>query len=82
MNAIAFIILGTLLADFILNLLADGLNLKNLRTELPKDFENIYDAERYRQSQQYLRIHTRFGWFVSGFNLVVLLVFWFAQGFA
>jgi STE24 endopeptidase len=82
MNPIAFIILGTLLADFMLNLLADGLNLKNLRTELPKGFENVYDAERYRQSQQYLRVHTRFGWFVSGFNLMVLLVFWFAQGFA
>ncbi|MGD9350864.1 MAG: M48 family metallopeptidase [Desulfobacterales bacterium] len=82
MNAIAFIILGTLLADFVLNLLADKLNLKNLRSELPKSFEDIYDAERYRQSQQYLRVHTRFGWSVSGFNLIVLLVFWFAKGFA
>jgi STE24 endopeptidase len=82
MNAIAFIILGTLLADFLLNLLADGLNLKNLRTELPKSFENVYNAERYRQSQKYLKAHTRFGWFVSVFNLTVLLVFWFAKGFA
>ena len=82
MNAIAFIILGALLADLILNLLADGLNLKNLRTELPKSFEDIYDAERYQQSQQYLRVQTRFGWFASVFNLIVLLVFWFAKGFA
>ena len=82
MNTIAFIILATLLVDFILNVLADGLNLKNLRTELPKSFADIYDAERYRQSQQYLRAHTRFGWFASVFNLMVLLVFWFAEGFA
>ena len=82
MNAIAFIILGTLLADFILNLVADGLNLRNLRTELPKSVEDIYDAERYRQSQQYLRARTRFSWFVSVLNLLVLLVFWFAKGFA
>jgi STE24 endopeptidase len=82
MNAIALIILATLLADLTLNVLADRLNLKNLHTELPKSFENIYDAERYRQSQQYLRAHTRFGWVAAIFNLVVLLVFWFAQGFA
>ena len=82
MNTIAFIILATLLVDFILNVLADGLNLKNLRTELPKSFADIYDAERYRQSQQYLRAHTRFGWFASVFNLMVLLAFWFAEGFA
>jgi len=82
MNAIAFIILATLLADFALNVLADRLNLKNLRTILPKSFEDIYDADRYRQSQQYLRAHTRFGWFASVFNLTVLLVFWFAKGFA
>ena len=82
MNAIAFIILATLLADFTLNVLADRLNLKNLRTVLPKSFEDIYDADRYRQSQQYLRAHTRFGWFTSVFNLTVLLVFWFAKGFA
>ncbi|MGD8991268.1 MAG: M48 family metallopeptidase [Desulfobacterales bacterium] len=82
MNAIAVIVLGALLVDLIVNLMADGLNLKNLRTELPKSFEDIYDADRYRQSQQYLKAHTRFGWFVSIFNLMVLLVFWFAKGFA
>jgi STE24 endopeptidase len=82
MNAIAVVILGTLLVDLILNLLADGLNLKNLRTELPKSFEDMYDADRYRQSQHYIRAQTRLSWFVSVFSLMVLLVFWFAKGFA
>ena len=81
MNEIALIILGTLIADFILNLLADGLNLKNISAELPGGFADIYDAERYRQSQLYLKAHTRFGWLVSAFNLVAVLVFWFAKGF-
>ena len=81
MNEIALIILGTLTVDFILNFLADGLNLKNISAELPRSFANIYEAERYRQSQRYLKAHTRFGWLVSVFNLVVLLVFWFAKGF-
>ena len=82
MNAIGVIIIAALMADFTLNVLADRLNLKNLRTALPNGFEDIYDAERYRQSQQYLRTRTQFGWLVSGLSLMVLLVFWFAKGFA
>ena len=81
MNGIALIVLATLLVDFVLNLVADGLNLKNLSDELPKDFSNIYEADRYRQSQRYLKARTRFGWFASTFNLTVLLIFWFAKGF-
>ena len=81
MNGIALIILGTLAADLILNLLADTLNIKNLSSELPRDFTHVYEAERYHRSQQYLRMNTRFGWFVSVFNLTILLVFWFAGGF-
>jgi STE24 endopeptidase len=64
-----------------LNLLADGLNLKNISSELPKSFRGVYEADRYRKSQQYLKVHTQFGWFVAAFNLFVLLVFWFAKGF-
>jgi STE24 endopeptidase len=64
-----------------LNLAADRLNLKHLRSELPLAFEGIYDPERYRKSQQYLRVNTQFGWITSTFNLCLLLVFWFAGGF-
>ncbi|MGD8392064.1 MAG: M48 family metallopeptidase, partial [Desulfobacterales bacterium] len=81
MNGIALIILGALTGNFILNLLADGLNLKNISSELPKSFRGVYEADRYRKSQQYLKVHTQFGWFVAAFNLFVLLVFWFAKGF-
>ncbi len=81
MNFIAIIILCTIAADFILNLVADGLNLKHLRSELPQAFEGVYDPERYRKSQQYLKVNTQFGWITSGFNLMVILVFWFAKGF-
>jgi STE24 endopeptidase len=81
MNFIAIIILCTIGVDFILNLAADGLNLKHLRTELPRAFEGVYDPERYRKSQQYLKVNTQFGWITSTFNLCLILVFWFAGGF-
>jgi STE24 endopeptidase len=81
MNLIAFIILVALLFDFILNLLADYLNLTQLRGDLPQDFEEVYDPERYRQSQEYLKVNTRFGWVTASFDLIVILAFWFGKGF-
>ena len=81
MNFIAIIILCTIGVDFILNLAADRLNLKHLRSELPRAFEDVYDPERYRKSQQYLKVNTQFGWVTSAFNLCLILVFWFAGGF-
>ena len=49
MNAYAVIILATLLLDYTLNLLADLLNLRALRHELPQEFVGVYDAEAYRK---------------------------------
>ena len=81
MNFIAIIILCAIGVDFILNLVADGLNLKHLQSKLPQTFQGVYDADRYRKSQQYLKMNTQFGWLTSVFNLSVILVFWFAKGF-
>jgi STE24 endopeptidase len=81
MNIIAVVILCTLGADFILNLVADTLNLKHLKNELPLAFEGVYDPERYRQSQQYLKVNTQFGWITSALNFLVILAFWFGKGF-
>jgi len=81
MNIIAIIILIALLFDFVLNCLADYLNLSMLRDDLPRDFEGVYDPERYRKSQEYLKVNTRFGWVTASFDLIVLLAFWFGQGF-
>lgn len=81
MNLIAVIILITIGIDFILHGLADILNLKVLRDELPEAFHGFYDPERYRKSQEYLRVNTRFGWITSTFNVLVILIFWFGKGF-
>lgn len=81
MNIIAIIILSAIVFDFILHGLADYLNLTVLRTELPEAFKGVFDPERYRKSQQYLRVNTHFGWIVSTFNVAVIFVFWFAKGF-
>jgi STE24 endopeptidase len=81
MNAFGAIILFALLLDLILNAVADYMNLKMLQPDLPQEFQGLYDEARYRRSQAYLKVNTRFGWFVSSLNLLLLLVFWFGGGF-
>lgn len=81
MNSIALIILLAIIFDFILNGIADYLNLKMLRDDLPDTFRGVYDPERYRKSQQYLKVNTRFGWVTGTFDVAVILIFWFGKGF-
>ncbi|TYP93420.1 STE24 endopeptidase [Fodinibius salinus] len=81
MNIFAIIILATLGIDFLLNLAADFYNLKSLDKGLPNEFSDVYDEETYDKSQRYTKVRTKFGILTSAFNLVILLVFWFAGGF-
>ncbi len=81
MNAYAIIILTTLALDFAVGLVAEILNLKALRNELPEEFKGCTSADDYRKSQEYTRARTRFGFITSAFDLAVILAFWFLGGF-
>ena len=81
MNVIAVIIVVALLADWLLHLVGDVFNLRNLRSDVPDDFSDIFNADKYKLSQSYLKVRTRFGWLAATINLVVILLFWFSGGF-
>jgi STE24 endopeptidase len=81
LNVFTLIILFALLLEFSLELVGNLLNLKALKLEPPLLLRGIYPPEKYRRSQEYLRINTRFGLLNSAFTLVILLVFWFSGGF-
>ncbi|MFO7821626.1 MAG: M48 family metallopeptidase [Lentisphaeria bacterium] len=81
LNLYFIIILVALSANYLLNLISDCLNLRSLKKELPPEFKDQYDAEKYRKSQDYEQTNTRFSLIVSTFNLAVLLAFWLAGGF-
>ena len=81
MNEFAIIILASLLIVALLEAAADVLNLRALSAEVPEEFAEVYDAERYARSQEYTRVRTRFGFVTSGFDLLLLFVFCFAGGF-
>ncbi len=80
-HTIRVIILLTFLISFALNALTDALNLGNIKDSVPPEFKLIYDEEKYKKSQEYLRICTKFDLKVSVFNLILILLFWFLKGF-
>lgn len=81
LNIYAWIILLTILISTGLDFLADFLNIKNLKKDLPEEFKDVYSEEKYQKSQEYLKERTRFGLISSVFSLVLLLGFWFLGGF-
>jgi len=80
-NTVALVILVALFALWKLDFIATLLNLKALSPELPGEFADVFDAERYAKSQAYTRESARFEIIHSVFSLTTLLVFWFAGGF-
>ena len=48
-NAIFWIILGANAGMYLLDTVANRLNLRALRPELPGEFAGVYDAEEYRR---------------------------------
>lgn len=70
-----------IILSFILDAIADYLNINNLRTELPEEFKDTYNSETYIKSQNYLKVRTKFGYVSTIFSLAVMLVFWFCGGF-
>lgn len=80
-NALAIVILLALFGLWNLDFIATILNLKALSPELPKEFEDVFDAETYAKSQAYTRESARFEIINSTASLFILLAFWMAGGF-
>jgi len=80
-NPFFVIILAALVLEFALHLVANLLNLKALKLELPPALEGVYKPEDYRNSQEYTRAITRFNFAATTFGVLLLLSFWFAGGF-
>ncbi len=81
MNIFSYIILIALLLQFFLDNIADALNLKALKHEIPTVLTGVYKPDEYQKSQEYTRSLTRFGFGTSSFGLLIILLFWFTGGF-
>lgn len=81
MNFFAFIIIIALVVEFILSTLSNRLTLRSLSTTLPAEFSDVFDAERYAQSQDYTRNRANFSLLRNAINLAALLTVWHLGGF-
>lgn len=75
--AILIIVIGLFVLDFV----ANWLNVSAAASELPQEFQGVFDEAEYRKSQEYTRVTTWFGQFQDLVGLIVFLAFWLLGGF-
>jgi STE24 endopeptidase len=81
MNPFLIVILAAIFIEFTLTIISELLNLKALKVDPPPELQDIYAPEKYRNSQEYTRVNTRFSLITGTFRVAVLLAFWFTGGF-
>ena len=72
-----YIIIGMILFEYILSLLVDILNVKSLNPNLPDEFKDVYEQDKYKKSQNYTKSNTKFSFLTSSFSLLISLYFIF-----
>jgi STE24 endopeptidase len=81
MNYFLLIILAVLIGTYFLDLIVDSLNVRHVKTSLPKEFEGYYDTDKYKKSQEYLRENTRFGIISDTITTPITIAFILLGGF-
>jgi len=81
-QTIFYIIVGIIIFDYILERILDYLNSTYWSNKLPKELEGIYDAEKYKKSQEYEKTKQRFSLVTDSFNLILMMLMLFLGGFA
>ncbi len=83
MPQLLFILIITfLVVDYLLGRWLDYLNSLSWSNELPEELKGIYDAEKYKKSQDYLKAGHKFALLTSTLTFVVMLLFFYFKGFA
>jgi STE24 endopeptidase len=81
MNIYLFLILLFLVGAYILDMATSYMNLKAMQAELPEEFKDSYDAEKYRTSQEYTKAGTRFSFLTESLGTLGLIAFILIGGF-
>ncbi|MCB9233542.1 MAG: M48 family metallopeptidase [Bacteroidia bacterium] len=63
-----------LAGSFLWDQFLDWLNMSRLSPDLPPALQGIYEPEKYRKSQEYIRTKARFGFLTSGFSFALTLI--------
>jgi STE24 endopeptidase len=66
---------------YLLDTVANRLNLRALKPELPAEFAGVYDAEEYRRFLQYTAARAKFERIGATWDLAILFTFWLGGGY-
>lgn len=77
-----YIIVGLLIADFLLERFLEYLNSTQWSDKLPEEIKDIYDEAEYRKQQAYEKANFKFSIFSSGFSFILILLMVLFSGFA
>jgi len=81
MNIYTYFILFFVIAEFIINLISERLNIKHSKFAIPVELEDIYSKEKYGTSRNYMKEKSDFSIISSFFGLVFILIIWFSGFF-
>jgi STE24 endopeptidase len=69
---ILIILLAIISFDFVLERTLSFLNNQSARKPIPAELEGIYDAEKYRKSQEYQTANSNFGMLTASFSFLLM----------
>jgi STE24 endopeptidase len=81
MNIYTYILLSFVVFVYLLQTVSDVLNVKNITSSIPKEFENYFDKAKYEKSQKYLKTNTNFSLVSSSITLIIQIIFIVFGGF-
>lgn len=81
-NAFFWVLVGIVIFGYALDKVLDYLNSTMWTDKLPAELEGIYDAERYKKSQQYQKDNMKVSFYQSTLSLLLILALLFFYGFA
>jgi STE24 endopeptidase len=81
MNIFTCLVLSFVVAIYLIETISDLLNLKNISSDIPQEFEGFFDKEKYSKAQRYLKDNTKFAIYSSTFTLILQVAFILIGGF-
>ena len=73
MNIYFIIIIGIILFEYCLSNIIRKFNLNALDSRLPNEFSDVFDKEKYKESQLYTKTKEHYSYFTSTFMMILSL---------
>jgi STE24 endopeptidase len=81
-TTIFYLIIGIVTFDFLFEGTLDYLNMKHFSPVIPAELEGIYEPDKYKRSQDYLKANSSVSMISSTVMFLALIIVLFAHGFA